>query len=163
MRKLSVKRGDTVLVIAGKDKDKRAKVLAVSPETGRVLVEGVAVVSKCKKARSAQEKSTIVKRESAIDASNVMVVCPKCGKATRVAHAIIDGKKARICKKCGASLDAEFVKDVKKADKKAKEEPAKPAKEEKAKKAPAKKAPAKKAPAKSAEKKTAKKSTKAEK
>ena len=126
MSKLNVKKGDTVLVIAGKDKDKRAKVLAVSPKTARVVVEGVNIVSKCRKARTAQEKSNIIKIEAPINASNVMVVCPKCGKATRVAHAEVDGKKVRVCKKCGASLDKEFVKEVKKAakDKSPKPEPA---------------------------------------
>ena len=134
MSKLSVKKGDTVLVIAGKDKDKRAKVLAVSPKSARVVVEGVNVVSKCKKARTAQDKSQIVKIEAPIDASNVMVVCPACGKPTRVAHHEIDGKKVRVCKKCGASLDKEFVKEVKKVskDKSPKPEPA--AKVEKPKK-----------------------------
>ena len=126
MSKLQVKKGDTVLVVAGKDKNKRAKVLAVSPKTDRVIVEGVNVVSKNKKARTAQEKSQIIKIEAPIDASNVMVVCPKCGKATRIAHAIVDGKKVRVCKKCGASLDKEFVKEVKKTtkDKAPKPEPA---------------------------------------
>lgn len=126
MSNLKVKKGDTVLVIAGKDKGKKAKVLAVSPLKNRVIVEGVNVVSKCKKARSAQEKSEIIKKEAGIDASNVMVVCPKCGKPTRVSHQIIDGKKVRVCK-CGASLDKEFVKEVKKAsktDKTPKPEPA---------------------------------------
>ena len=127
MSKLSVKKGDTVLVIAGKDKDKRAKVLAVNPDKNKVLVEGVNVVSKCKKARTAQEKSEIIKKEAGIDASNVMVVCPVCGKATRVGHAVVDGKKVRVCKKCNASLDKEYVKEVKKASKSTKapkEEPA---------------------------------------
>ena len=134
MSKLSIKKGDTVLVIAGKDKDKRAKVIAVSPKTSRVIVEGVNIVSKCRKARTAQEKSQIIKIEAPIDASNVMVVCPTCQKATRIAHAEVNGKKARICKKCGASLDKEFVKEVKKAakDKSPKEDPA--VKEEKPKK-----------------------------
>lgn len=117
MSKLSVKKGDTVLVIAGKDKDKKAKVLAVNPTSNRLIVEGVNVVSKCKKARTAQEKSEIIKIESGIDASNVMVVCAKCGKATRVGHAVVDGKKVRICKKCNASLDKEYAKEVKKASK----------------------------------------------
>jgi large subunit ribosomal protein L24 len=139
MSKLNVKKGDTVLVIAGKDKDKRAKVIAVSPKSGRVIVEGVNIVSKCRKARTAQEKSQIIKIEAPINASNVMVVCPVCGKATRVAHAEVNGKKARICKKCGASLDKEFVKEVKKAskDKAPKQEPA--VSEEKPKKTTAKK------------------------
>ena len=126
MSKLNVKKGDMVLVIAGKDKNKRAKVLASSPKADKVIVEGVNVVSKCKKARTAQDKSQIIKIEAPISASNVMVVCPHCEKATRVAHKELDGKKVRICKKCGASLDKEFVKEVKKAskDKAPKPEPA---------------------------------------
>ena len=115
MNTLKVKTGDTVLVITGKDKDKRAKVLAVSPEKNKVVVEGVNIVSKCKKARSAQEKSTIQKIEAPIDASNVMVVCPKCDKATRVAHKVVDGKKVRVCKHCGAVLDVKVEKETKKA------------------------------------------------
>jgi len=146
MSKLNVKKGDTVLVIAGKDKNKRAKVLAVSPRAEKVVVEGVNIVTKCKKAKSAQEKSELIKIEAPINVSNVMVVCPKCEKATRVAHAELDGKKVRICKKCGASLDKEFVKEVKKVakDKAPKPEPA--AKEQK--------------PAKKAEKKTENKEVK---
>lgn len=115
MNTLKVKTGDTVLVITGKDKDKRAKVLAVSPEKNKVVVEGVNIVSKCKKARSAQEKSTIQKIEAPIDASNVMVVCPKCDKATRVAHKVVDGKKVRVCKHCGEVLDVKVEKETKKA------------------------------------------------
>lgn len=171
MSKLGIKKGDTVLVIAGKDKNKRAKVVAVSPKTSRVVVEGVNVVSKCKKARSAQEKSTITKIEAPIDASNVMVVCPSCGKATRVAHSVVDGKKVRVCKKCGASLDKEFVKEVKKAskDKSPKPEPAVKAekstkKTTKTAKTTAKKETAKKTTAKKAEKEEVKKpATKAKK
>ena len=125
-------KGDQVIIIAGKDKGKQGKVVRVLGE--KVVVEGVNVVSKCKKARSAQEKSTIIKMEAPINASNVMVVCPDCGKATRVAHKELDGKKVRVCKKCSASLDKEFVKEVKKAskDKAPKPEPA--VKEEKPKK-----------------------------
>ena len=117
MNSINVKKGDNVLVIAGKDNGKVAKVLASDPKSNRVVVEGVNIVTKCKKARTAQEKSTIVKVEAPIDASNVMVVCPSCGKATRVGHAIVDGKKVRVCKHsdCAKSLD---VAKAKKAEKK---------------------------------------------
>ena len=117
MNSINVKKGDNVLVIAGKDNGKVAKVLASDPKTNKVVVEGVNIVTKCKKARTAQEKSTIIKIEAPIDASNVMVVCPTCGKATRVGHAVIDGKKVRVCKHadCASNLDA--VK-AKKAEKK---------------------------------------------
>lgn len=115
---MTVKTGDNVLVIAGKDKGKSGKVTAVYADTNKVLVENVNIVSKHQKPKSQQDKGGIFKRPAPIDASNVLVVCPVCGKATRVAHSEIDGKKVRTCKKCGASLDKEFVKQTKKEAKK---------------------------------------------
>lgn len=112
---MKVKKNDNVVVLAGKDKKKTGKVLAVMPKANRVVVEGVNVQSKSKKARTANETSQIIKKEGAIDASNVMVICPVCNKATRVAHAEVNGKKARVCKKCGACLDVKFEKASKKA------------------------------------------------
>lgn len=129
---LSVKTGDTVVVISGKDAGKKGKILATSPEKHRVVVEGVNIVAHHKKPRSAQDKGGIVKSEGSIDASNVMIVCPVCGKATRVYHKEVEGKKVRVCK-CGATLDKKYEKAVKKADKAVKAE--KPAKAEKAVKA----------------------------
>ena len=117
--KMTIKTGDNVLVIAGKDKGKTGKVNAVYADKNKVLVDNVNVVSKHQKPKSQQEKGGIFKRPAPVDASNVMVVCPVCGKATRVAHKDIDGKKVRVCKKCGASLDKEFVKQTKKEAKKA--------------------------------------------
>lgn len=115
---LTIKKGDSVVVIAGKDKKKTGKVLEVSPKDGKVLVENINIVTKHNKPRSQQDKGGIVKKPAAIDASNVMVICPSCGKATRVAHTEVNGKKVRACKKCNASLDKEFVKASKKAVKK---------------------------------------------
>ena len=112
---MKVKKNDNVVVLAGKDKKKTGKVIAVMPKANKVVVEGVNVQSKSKKARSAQETSQIIKREGPIDASNVLVICPVCKKATRVAHAEVEGKKVRTCKKCGASLDGKFEKASKKA------------------------------------------------
>ena len=112
---MKVKKNDTVLVITGKDAGKTAKVLTALPKSNKVIVDGINVQKKHKKARSAQEVSAIQSQSGPIDASNVMVVCPVCNKATRVAYAIEGDKKARICKKCGASLDA--VKEVKEAKK----------------------------------------------
>lgn len=114
MTKSFVKKGDKVLVITGKDKGKVADVTMVSPKDHRVVVDGVNVVSKHQKPKSAQEKGGIIKKSAPIEASNVMVVCPACGKATRVSHKLIDGKNVRVCKKCGASLDKEFAKAAKK-------------------------------------------------
>lgn len=107
MAKMKVKTGDKVLVLTGKDNGKVAEVLATYPQDHRVVVKGVNVVSKNKKARHAREKGGIIKFEGKIDVSNVQVVCPGCGKATRVAITVSEkGVKHRACKKCGASLDS---------------------------------------------------------
>ncbi len=103
---MKVKKNDTVVVITGKDVKKTGKVLVAFPRENKIVVEGVNVQEKNRKARSAQETSQKIKKEGPIDASNVLVICPVCGKATRVGYEIVDGKKERICKKCKASLDA---------------------------------------------------------
>ncbi len=102
---MKVKKNDTVLVLTGKDNGKTGKVLRAIPSDNKIVVDGVNVQKKHKKARSAQETSGIVEQAGPIDASNVLVVCPACGKATRVAHAEVDGKKVRVCKKCQKPLD----------------------------------------------------------
>ena len=101
MKKMHVKRGDVVKVISGKDKGKEGKIITAIPEKNKVVVEGVALVKKHQKARRQGEESGIIKVEAAIDASNVMRVCPKCGKAARTGVKILeDGSKVRYCKKC---------------------------------------------------------------
>ncbi len=116
---MKVKKNDTVLVLTGKDAGKTAKVLVAMPKSNKVVVDGINVQKKHKKARSAQEVSSIQNQSGPIDASNVLVVCPACGKATRVAYKVEGDKKARICKKCGAILDAtKEAKEVKKTAKK---------------------------------------------
>lgn len=112
---MNVKKGDNVLVIAGKDKGSTGKVLEADPKSAKVRVENVNIVSKHKKARSAQDTGGIMKQEGAIDVSNVQIICPECNKATRVGHTVTDGKKVRKCMKCGASLDVKV--DTKKAKK----------------------------------------------
>ena len=109
---MKVKVNDNVLVLTGKYKGKQGKVLKADPKAGTVIVEGVNIVSKHEKARKANETSRIVTEEAPIDVSNVEVVCDKCGKATRVKHAVVDGKKVRVCK-CGAVLDKAFTKKSK--------------------------------------------------
>ena len=104
--KMHVKRGDLVKVIAGKDKGKEGKVLTAIPEKNKVIVEGVAMVSKHQKARMQGQQSAIVKKEAAIDASNVLRVCSKCGKAARTGIKILeDGSKVRYCKKCNETFN----------------------------------------------------------
>lgn len=101
MKKLHVKRGDLVEVISGKNKGKQGKIISVNPEAGRVIVEGVAMVKVHQKARVQGQESKIITREAAIDASNVLRVCQKCGKAARTGVKILeDGSKVRYCKKC---------------------------------------------------------------
>ena len=105
--KLSVKKGDNVLVLTGKDAGKTGEILEVNREDGKVVVAGINIQAHHKKPRSKDDKGGIIKSEGAIDVSNVQVVCPVCKKATRIAHKDVEGKNARICKKCGAVLDAE--------------------------------------------------------
>ena len=111
---LNVKKGDTVLVLAGKDKGKSGKVLVAQPADNSVVVAGVNIIAKHKKPRSAQDKGGIIKKEGKIDASNVQIICPTCGKATRINNVTVDGKKIRQCKKCSANLDAAVKKETKK-------------------------------------------------
>ena len=99
--KLLVKTGDTVMVISGKDKGKTGKVAQVSPKEGKVIIEGINIATKHMKPRQQGAVGSIVKVEAPMYASKVMLVCPKCKKATRLAHAVAeDGKKMRRCTHC---------------------------------------------------------------
>lgn len=114
--KLSVKKGDNVLVIAGKDAGKTGEILEVNREAGKVKVAGVNIQAHHNKPRNKDDKGGIIKTEGPIDVSNVQVVCPVCKKAVRVAHKEENGKMVRFCKKCGATLDTKkAVKNSKKA------------------------------------------------
>lgn len=105
MNTLHVKRGDTVVVLSGKDKGKRGKILSAFPKKGTVIVEGIAITAHHTKPRKQGESGGIINKETPIRANKVMRVCPKCDKPTRVAHKIgADGKKVVVCKKCGATL-----------------------------------------------------------
>ena len=117
---LNVKKGDNVLVLAGKDKGKTGKVLSADPKTNRVVVDGVNIITKHNKPRSAQVPGGIEKTNGTIDVSNVQIICPACGKATRVANGEVNGKKNRLCKKCGASLDVKAAKAEKKTTRRTK-------------------------------------------
>ena len=101
---MNVKKGDTVVVLSGKDKGKQGKVLGTVPSEDKVVVEGINMVTCHVKPRRQGETGGIVSREAAMYASKVQVVCPKCKKGTRVAHKVEGGKKTRVCKHCGAEL-----------------------------------------------------------
>ncbi len=106
MSKMNIKTGDTVIILTGDDQDrgKTGKVLEVSPKEGKVIVEGRNMVTKHVKPRKAGDPSGIVKAESAIYTCKVQLVCPKCNQPTRVGHDVVDGKKVRVCKKCGKTF-----------------------------------------------------------
>ena len=104
MNSLKIKKNDKVVVLSGKDKGKTGKVLGTVPSERKVVVEGINMVTCHVKPRRQGEEGGIVKREAAIAACKVQVVCPKCSKGTRVAHKVEGGKKTRVCKKCGAEL-----------------------------------------------------------
>ena len=113
---MNIKKDDMVVVISGRDNYKHSKewlenkkivahkVLVADPKAGKVIVEGVNTASKHQKPRKQGEEGGIIKINTPIYASKVQLVCPKCGKATRVGHKIENGKKTRVCKKCGAEI-----------------------------------------------------------
>ena len=101
---MKIKTDDKVIVLSGKDKGKQGEVLVAEPKAGKVTVKGVNVATKHQKPQKQGQEGGIIKVETPIYASKVQLVCPKCGKGTRVAHKISDGKKVRVCKKCGAEI-----------------------------------------------------------
>ncbi len=106
---MNIKKDDKVVVLSGKDKGKQGKILVSDPKAMKVIVEGVNVATKHQKPRKQGDEGGIIKIETPIYASKVQLVCPKCGKATRVGHSFVEDKdgnqkKVRICKKCGAEL-----------------------------------------------------------
>ena len=105
-KSLHVKSGDRVVITAGKDKGKIGNVKKAMPSESKVIVEGANMITKATKANPAYGiQGGLIKKEAPLDSSNVMIVCPSCEKATRIAHKVIDGKKVRVCKKCGEQLD----------------------------------------------------------
>jgi len=101
---MNIKKDDKVIVLSGKDKGKEGKVLVADPKAAKVIVEGVNVATKHQKPRKQGEEGGIIKVETPIYACKVQLVCPKCGKGTRVAYKLDGDKKVRVCKKCGAEI-----------------------------------------------------------
>ncbi len=97
---MKIKKGDTVLIISGKDEGKKGKVLQAFPGQGKIIVENVNLVKKHRRPKSEKEKGQTVEITKPIDISNAKLICPKCGQPSRVGHKIIEGKKYRFCKKC---------------------------------------------------------------
>ncbi len=107
---MNIKKGDNVKMLTGKDRAKTGKVLFVFPEEGKVVVEGLNTIKKHQRAKKEGQKGQIISKERAINVSNVQLICPKCGKPTRIGHKIEipsgqkkNKNKIRLCKKCGAA------------------------------------------------------------
>jgi large subunit ribosomal protein L24 len=97
---MKIKKGDNVLVTTGKDKGKKGKVLSALPRSNRIVVEKVNIAKKHRRPRQEREKGQVIELAKPIDASNVKLICPKCGKPTRIEYKLVGKKKYRICKKC---------------------------------------------------------------
>ena len=102
-----VRKNDTVLVVTGKDRGKRGRVLKIVPDKNRLIVEGVNLIKRHTRPNPAKNiKGGVVQREAALHASNVQLVCPECGAQTRIGHKVLeDGRKVRICRKCEGVVD----------------------------------------------------------
>ena len=106
MKNNQIKKNDEVIVISGNEKGKKGKVLSVDHENGRVIVEGVNIATMHKKPRRQGETGGIIRKEAALNMSNVMHICKKCGKPTRIGYTVLkDGSKVRVCKKCNENFD----------------------------------------------------------
>lgn len=100
-KKLHVRRGDLVMVLSGKDKDKKGKILTADPKAGKVIIEGVNMTTKHKKPRKSGDSGGIIHQESPIYACKVMLICNKCGNASRIGRKVLpDGENVRYCKHC---------------------------------------------------------------
>lgn len=110
--KVHVKKGDTVIVLSGKDRGKKGKVLGVNADKMSVLVEGVNMITKHAKPRGRYQQGGLIKQEAPINSSNVMLLCERCGKPTKVGKDILDnGQKVRTCKRCDETIDV--IKEAK--------------------------------------------------
>ena len=102
---LHVKKGDTVVVLSGKDKGQQGKIILALPKKSKVIVEGVNKVKRHTKPNQKAPQGGILSKEAPLAASKVMVVCPACKKPTRTGHKLVNGKFVRACKKCGEVID----------------------------------------------------------
>ena len=103
--KLHVKKGDTVVVLSGKDKGKQGKVISAMPKAGKVVVEGVNKVKRHSKPSLKVPQGGIITKEMPLHACKVQLVCPACNKPTRIGHKQVNGKNSRVCKKCGEVIE----------------------------------------------------------
>jgi len=103
---LSIRKNDTVMVISGKEKGKKGRVLSVMPSEDKLIIEKVNVIKKHMKPSKKYAQGGIIEKEAPIHRSNIMLVCPRCGKPARITNIVFeDGKKSRVCKKCKEAID----------------------------------------------------------
>lgn len=102
---MKIKKNDNILVIKGKDRNKTGKVIGILPEKGKVMVGGVNIIKRHRRPRKAGEKGQILSVEAPLRVENIMVICPKCGKPSRVGYKKLEnGEKVRVCKKCDQEI-----------------------------------------------------------
>ena len=101
---MKIRKGDTVKVLSGNDKGKTGEVLEIIPKTQKIIVKGVNIRKKSVKPRRKGEEGEIIPSEGSIHSSKVALVCPKCGKATRIGYIVENGEKVRVCKKCNSKI-----------------------------------------------------------
>lgn len=103
---LGIRKNDTVMVISGDERGKRGRVLAVDSEKQRITVEGINIIKKHMKPNPRYKQGGIIEREAPVNRSNLMLLCPKCDRPTRIGHTFLeDGKKMRKCKRCGEVIE----------------------------------------------------------
>ena len=106
LTKLNVKKGDTVVVLSGKDKGKQGKIIQALPKKAQVVVEDVNKVKRHSKPSLKTPQGGIISKEMPLNVCKVQLVCPACNKPTRIGHKTVDGKNLRVCKKCGEVVDS---------------------------------------------------------
>jgi large subunit ribosomal protein L24 len=102
---INIKKNDTVVVIAGKERGKKGRVFRVMPDAAKILIEKLNLIKRHTRPTAVNREGGIIEREAPLHVSNVMVVCPKCNKPTRVSHSFEGENKVRVCKKCGSPMD----------------------------------------------------------
>jgi len=101
---MKLKKGDNIIMLSGKDRGKKAKVLLVIPESGKVILEGLNMVKRHTKPRKQGQSGQIINKERAVSAASAAIICKACGKQTRIGYSIEGNKKIRICKKCKSAV-----------------------------------------------------------
>lgn len=101
---MNIKKGDNVIMLTGKDRGKKGKILFAFPDENKVVVEGLNTVKRHQRPKKQGQKGQIVNKERAVDASNAQLVCPKCGKPAKIGHKLAGDNKVRVCKKCGSEI-----------------------------------------------------------